>query len=227
MRAPISQLILLTSIVFCCSCSAGEDQGTPVTAETYVHSEKATDSSSPVGYWTTEVSYPVFSGKNEAQEVADQLNHKLESFMARHQCSDGGDESFEAEVHTLEENLVSIRYVAMWSCAAMPSPASKEGAITVALPSLEDIDLERQISDSARYETFLKKVEALYVSEMTKKGRVEACPFSGWEYYTVQPDTISLHIEQSSHYPSDCAATIQFPRKDLKNLVSPDSPLIN
>lgn len=227
MQGPINQLILfVTTVVVCCSCSANESRKAPVTTETYSKSEKTTDARSPVGYWTNEVSYPVFSGKAGTAEIANRLNQKLESMRTQYRCSDGGDESFEADIHTLEENVVSIRYTAMWSCAAMPSPDSEEGAITAALPSLDEIDLRSQISDDGRYQTFLEKVESLYASKMAEKGRLEDCPFTDWEYYTLKPDAISLHFETSSHYPSDCAIEIPFPRKELSDLIDSDSPLL-
>ncbi len=209
----------------CGSCSADVARDAPVETESFSRTEKVSDPASPVGYWVIDKRYPLFSDSDKDAPMASELNNRLQEVVERYQCDSGGDESFEAVVHTLEDDLLSLSYTAMWTCKSMPSPDSTEGSTTIALPSLKPVDLKAQFIDQERYEEFSSQIRSLHSRKMEEKGKREDCPFPQWEYFTVEPDSISFYFEASTHYPSECAAKIQIRRAELTKMLVSGSPL--
>ncbi|WP_347332764.1 hypothetical protein [Marinimicrobium locisalis] len=224
MRIPSNRwLLCYAACLFGAACDAEQHPPQPVTFEVRSSSEKISDASSPLGYWVQEDSYPVFSGQDD---VAAALNSAVTERLDRYHCANGGDESFEMDVETLEKGLVSLRYVAMWHCSTMTSPDSAEGAINRTLPGLNELKLEAQFMEEQYHVKVEEKVRQRYTAEIAQAAEADDCPPApDWDYFTITPEQLEFHFNTSEPSGPTCAATVRLSRKPLQDSLAPDSPL--
>lgn len=117
--------------------------------------QQVPDNSSPIGYWDIDKSYPVFTA-GARREVVASMNAKVAAVVRQYACSGKGDEAFVGEVTLANERLFSMRYEAMWMCAAMPAPDSTVGTLNINMKNGSVVSLRAEFAHEGAYQSFVK-----------------------------------------------------------------------
>lgn len=202
------------------------------TAETYValHEQKiisrtVQDEMSPVGFWETQIEYPIFvnPAKNSALKT---INSEITLIAEKYRCDDDrGDKQFTGSITFLSESVVSIQYTDTWLCAGMPHPSGRIGAVTYNIKTGTQIALADELIQSTK-EEFSQKIIAQLNQALKTKGSDDTCgQVSNWSYFYLTATGTVFAYAADDYSESHCTSEVRITIKDMKQYLNKDSIL--
>jgi hypothetical protein len=201
-------------------------------AETYtaVHEQKiishsVRDEMSPLGFWETQIEYPIFvdPSKNAALKT---INSEVSLIAEKYRCdNDKGDKQFTASITFLNESVVSIQYTDTWLCAGMPHPDGRLAAITYGIQTGKPIALADELIDSKKNDFFQKIITQLNQALKTKESDDTCGQVSNWDYFYLTETGIAFAYAPDDYSESHCTSEVQISTKDMQEYLNKNSIL--
>jgi hypothetical protein len=202
------------------------------TAETHaaLHEQKTIshsvqDEMSPLGFWETQIKYPIFvnPAKNSALET---INSEITLIAEKHRCDDDkGDKQFIGSITFLSESVVSIQYADTWLCAGMPHPDGRIGAVTYNMKTGKTITLADELIEGTK-EEFSQKIITQLNQTLKTKGSDDTCgQVSNWSYFYLTATETVFTYAADDYSESHCTSEVQINIKDMQQYLNKDSIL--
>lgn len=202
------------------------------TAETHaaLHEQKiisrtVQDEMSPLGFWETQIEYPIFvdPSKNAALTA---INNDISLTSEKYHCDDDkGDKQFTASITFLNEYVASLQYTDTWLCAGMPHPDGRTGAITYNIKTGKSIALADELIQSTK-EEFSQKIIAQLNQALKTKGSDDTCgQVSNWSYFYLTATGTVFAYAADDYSESHCTSEVRITIKDMQQYLNKDSIL--
>ena len=185
------------------------------------------DTTSPIGSWEIDKSYPVISAAPR-KDIITSLNQKIMALVEQYTCSGKGDETFTSKVTLANDRVFSMTYESMWMCATMPSPDSTSGTLNVDIKDNSVIDLRNEFSDVSAYNTFvaktLKRINQK-VDERRAQEKVDCAAVTQLGHFYITPEALVISTLPKSHGDTACDIEITIPRREISGQLKTGSGL--
>lgn len=193
--------------------------------EQKIISRTVQDEMSPLGFWETQIEYPIFvnPSKNAALTA---INSDISVVAEKYHCDDDrGDKQFMASIAYLSEFVVSMQYTDTWLCAGMPHPDGRAGAITYNIKTGKPITLADELIDSAENDFSQKIITQLNQGLETKESDNSCEQVSSWSYFYLTETGIAFTHSSNDYSESHCTIEIQISTKDMQKYLNKSSVL--
>lgn len=221
--------LILISLLSACKPNAETpvtDKKTEVRHEQKIFSRTVKDEMSPLGFWETQIEYPILIDPSNSAELAA-INNDV-SFMAEKYHCDGdkGDKQFTASITFLNDLVVSIQFSDTWLCAGMPHPDGRLGAITYSIETGKPITLTDELINGKKNDFSQKIITQLNQALKTKDDAYTCAQALNWSYFYLTEKGIAFAYATDDYSESHCTSEIQVPTKDIQQYLNKDSALV-
>lgn len=196
-----TQLIpLLICLAFSCKSKAEPAEGN-IHYETKTLAFIKDDESSPLGFWETNVEYPLLPEVNAAYK---KVNEAITKIAEEFTCDNGkGDKEFRAEVTLLNADIMSLKYSDSWYCEGMANTQGRTGSAIFNLANGNEIKVDDELSgDRSNLE---KRIRDDFIQSIKNKGVDCPEPKPAYSYltdndivfvnYSDQGDSVQCEVE--------------------------------
>jgi hypothetical protein len=136
--------IILIFFAFSCRPNA-EPAKDDIHYETKTIAFTKDDESSPLGFWETNVEYPLLLEVNPAHK---KVNEAITKIAEEFTCDNGkGDKEFLAEITLLNADIMSLKYSDSWYCEGMANTQGRTGSAIFNLANGNEIKVDNELSE--------------------------------------------------------------------------------
>lgn len=193
--------------------------------EQKIISRKVQDEISPLGFWETQIEYPIFTDPSKSAELTA-INNDVSLMAEKYHCDDDkGDKQFTASITFLNDSVVSIQFSDTWLCAGMPHPDGRIGAITYSIQTGKPITLTDELIDSKKNDFFQKITTQLNQALKTKEDADTCAQALNWSYFYLTEKGIAFAYATDDYSESHCTSEVQIHTKDMQQYLNKDSIL--
>jgi hypothetical protein len=213
------QLIpLLITLALSCKSNADPVEGN-IHYETKTLAFTKDDESSPLGFWETNVEYPLLPEVNAAHK---KVNEAITKIAEEFTCDNGkGDKEFLAEVTLLNADIMSLKYSDSWYCEGMANTQGRTGSAIFNLANGNEIKVDDELSgDRSNLE---KRIRDDFIQSIKNKGVDCPEPKPAYSYLT---DNDIVFVNYSDQGDSvQCEAEARIPHTVVASFVKRSSVL--
>jgi len=199
-------------------------------AETILHEQKISshsvqDEMSPLGFWETQIEYPIFANPSKNAAITA-INTDISLIAEKYHCDDDkGDKQFTASITFLNESVTSLQYTDTWLCAGMPHPDGRIGAITYNIKTGKSISLADEVIKDTK-EDFSQKIITQLNQALKTKVSDDTCEqVSNWSYFYLTTTGITFSYAADDYSESHCTSEAQISTSDIQKYLNKDSIL--
>jgi hypothetical protein len=161
--------------------------------------------------------------------ILKKINDRFNGIVSNYKCNPKADLYFTSKVVFESEDILSVKYNALYSCESMPGPSSYEGGVTFDLTTGEEIDISSQsISDDGFFKISKKVMDNYIELSQVEVKEFELCetPLFSGEYY-IERGFITFVNFFSAHYLSFCEIEIKIPLIEVIELFKQSSRIVS
>lgn len=195
------QLIpLLITLALACKSNADPVEGN-IHYETKTLAFTKDDESSPLGFWETNVEYPLLPEVNAAHK---KVNEAITKIAEEFTCDNGkGDKEFLAEITLLNADIMSLKYSDSWYCEGMANTQGRTGSAIFNLANGNEIKVDDELSEDRS--NLEKRIRDEFIQSIKNKGIDCPEPKPAYSYltdndivfvnYSDQGDSVQCEVE--------------------------------